>query len=425
MRLLSLSLLGALLAYLLYTVAPLFQRTLTTVGALRRYPDGGVTRDEVVAIPDTVHCEDLHYHVPSGILFTACEDNASTRFKWFPPLANFDDPELASKNQGSIHVIDPKTMQSRRLRFENFDGPFITHGIDVIQDNASTEGEAVYIFAVNHVPETQPSGEKGPNARSQLEVFHHIIGSSTIRHVRSIWHPLIRTPNDIFAESPTSLYVTNDHRYPRRGLMRTVEELYFGAKWTGVVHIQLDFLAAVEPTAGLTARVALSGLHNSNGLGHGRSEREILISSCISGVLHIGQLAENGNITIAESVEIDSIADNPSYFADPYAVTPIDDRSGFLETGMARAIDIPHTMRDPTAKDPAMVTYLRPAPGGWEKRILFEDDGTRLRTASAAVLVAVDPVDELNKGDVPGARKALLFVTGFLSKSVIALKVDL
>ena len=68
---------------------------------------------------------------------------------------------------------------------------------------------------------------------------------------------------------------------------------------------------------------------------------------------------------------------------------------------------------------------LKPTPSGWEKRILFEDDGTRLRTASAAVLVAVDPVDELNKGDVPGARKAWLFATGFLAKSVIALKVEL
>lgn len=108
MRLLSLSLIGTLLAYLLYTVAPLVHRTLTTVGALRRYPKGIVAKDQVVAIPDTVHCEDLHYHAPSDTLFTACEDNADTRFKWFPPLANFDDPELASKSQGSVHVIDPK-----------------------------------------------------------------------------------------------------------------------------------------------------------------------------------------------------------------------------------------------------------------------------------------------------------------------------
>lgn len=108
MRLLSLSLFGALLAYALYAAVPWLHRTLTVLGALRRYPDGAFSKDEVVAISDTVHCEDLHYHAPSGMLFTACEDDAETRFKWFPPLANFDDPELASRSRGSIHVVDPK-----------------------------------------------------------------------------------------------------------------------------------------------------------------------------------------------------------------------------------------------------------------------------------------------------------------------------
>ncbi|KAL2131364.1 hypothetical protein VTI74DRAFT_5175 [Chaetomium olivicolor] len=422
MRLLSLSIFGALLGYLLYSLGPFVHRTLTVLGALRKYPDGAVVKDEVIVIPDTVHCEDLHYHAPSGTLFTACEDNFETRFKWFPPLANFDDPELAGRARGSIHVVDPKTLTSRRLKFQNFEGPFITHGIDVIPDSEWSDGEAVYIFAVNHVPETQASGAKGPDARSQLELFHHIIGSSSVKHLRSIWHPLIRTPNDIFAQSPTSIYVTNDHRHRHHGLLRTLEDLYFGAKWTDLVHIQLDSLKAAESDAGVTADVALSPMHNNNGLGHGRSENEILISSCTSGILHIGQVPADGigNITISESVQIDHIADNPTYFADPYAASG-DDRSGFLEAGLARAVDLANTQRDPTAKEPAMVTYIRAATRAaeWEKQILFEDDGTRLRSVSAAVLVAIDPKAE------SGARKAWLFATGFLSKSMIALKVDL
>ncbi|KAK4153032.1 hypothetical protein C8A00DRAFT_43974 [Chaetomidium leptoderma] len=427
MRLLTLSLLGAFLAYVLYTAAPSVHRAVTVLGVLRKYPARATVKEDVIAIPDTVHCEDLHHHVASGTLFTACEDNPETRFKWFPPLANFDDPELASRSRGSIHVVDPKTMQSRRLKFDNFDGPFITHGIDVIPDTEKTDGEAVYIFAINHVPENQVSGEKGPHARSQLELFHHIIGSSSIKHLRSVHHPLITAPNDVFAQSPTSLYVTNDHRHRYHGLMRAVEDLYFGAKWTQVVHIQLNSLAAAEPTTGVTATVALSGMHNNNGLGHGRSDREILISSCTSGVLHIGQVPAGGvgNITIAESIEIDHVADNPSYFSDPYA-THGDDRSGFFEAGLARAIDIGSTQRDPAAKDPVMVTYLRPGSAGhWEKQVIFEDDGTRLRSASAAVLVPIDPAEDTKDGSATGARRAWLFATGFLSNSIIAVKVDL
>ncbi|KAL2175188.1 uncharacterized protein P884DRAFT_248343 [Thermothelomyces heterothallicus CBS 202.75] len=425
MRLLSLSLLGALLAYVLYTVGPNLYRAVTVLGVLRKYPDGAVINTgEVIVIPDTTQCEDLHYHAPSGTLFTACEDNVETRFKWFPPLANFDSPDSAGKSRGSIHVIDPKTMNSRRLEFENFDGPFITHGIDVIADEERPEGEAVYIVAVNHVPETQPSGEKGPYARSQLELFHHVIGSSSVKHLRSIWHPLITTPNDIFAQTPCSLYVTNDHLYRHHGSMRAFEDFYPGAKWTGIIHIQLESLTAAAPTAGVAAEVALSGMHNTNGLGHGRSDREILISSCTSGVLHFGRVPAggSGNITIVDSVEIDHVADNPSYFSDPYA-TPGDDRSGFLETGLSRAVDLAKTMRDPAAKEPVMVTYLRQAsPGRWEKRVLLDDDGTTLRSGSAAVLVPIKPSEA---GSAEGPRQAFLFATGFLSNNVIAVKVDL
>ncbi|KAL1838485.1 hypothetical protein VTJ49DRAFT_2623 [Mycothermus thermophilus] len=425
MRLLSISLLGALLAYLLYSVGPYIQRAVVVLGVLRKYPPGAVAKDEVTVIPDTVHCEDLHYYAPSGTIFTACEDEANVRFRWFPPLANFDDPELGGRSQGSIHVIDPKTFTSRRLKLEGFEGPFVTHGIDVIPDPEAADGPAVYIIAINHVPETQPSGEKGPYAHSQLEIFHHVLGSSSAQHLRTVWHPLIRTPNDIFARNPNSIYVSNDHRYRDHGLMRTIEDLYYGSKWGDIVYLQLDSVkkAAADPSDGVTARIVLTGLHNTNGLGHGRTEDEILISSAASGVMHIGRLpAENdpaGNITVVESIEIAHVADNPSYFADPYA-TADDDRSGFLETGVSQAIHLAANQRNPAVKDPVMVTYMRPvAPGKWEKRVLFDDDGTRLRTGSGGVLVALDPKDE------EGKRKAWLFVSGFMSKGAVAVKVDL
>lgn len=76
-----------------------------------------------------------------------------------------------------------QTKISQRLAFENFDGPFITHGIDVIPDPESSE--AVYIVAINHVPnekvfprdgsspETTP--ETAPKGASRLEVFQFVL----------------------------------------------------------------------------------------------------------------------------------------------------------------------------------------------------------------------------------------------------------
>ncbi|KAK0636405.1 hypothetical protein B0T17DRAFT_613140 [Bombardia bombarda] len=443
--LLTTSLAGALLAYVLYTWGGQIQRSLTVLGVFRWYPDSSHTSEEIISITDTTHCEDIHYHAPTDTLFTACEDNPETRFKWFPALANFDDPALGARSRGSIHVINPQTMQSRRLAFENFEGPFVTHGIDVISDRDRPDGEAVYIFAVNHVPNPDlPPSESvqgWPKARSQIEIFHHVIGSPSIQHLRSVWHPLIRTPNDLFAVSPTSFYVTNDHHYTDHGIMRSLEDLYDGAKWTDVIYVEID--SAETNTmrgnagAGVEATQSLKDMHNANGMGHGRSVWEVLLASCTSGVLHIGQISpeQPGKIDLLDQVAIDSVVDNPSYFSDPFAKAG-DDRSGFLLPGVSRGVTLASTQRDPSAKDPAMVWFVRPAaredkikepssPLRWEKRLLFEDDGTRMRSASGAVLVAIDPSLDPEIGAGKGRRKAWLFVTGFLSKNVIAIKVDL
>ncbi|KAK0735375.1 hypothetical protein B0T21DRAFT_367612 [Apiosordaria backusii] len=418
------SIVAVLLAYQLYTIVPLIQRAVTVLGVFRSYPEGDVgTKQQVTSIPDTTHCEDLHHHIPSGLLFTACEDDAATRFQWFPPLGNLGNPEVAAKSRGSIHVIDPKGLESRRLKFENFDGAFITHGIDVIDDPELPTGQAVYIFAVNHLPDPTPILEgKEAKARSQLELFHHTIGTDSIKHIRSIWHPLIRTPNDVYAQTPTSIYVTNDHYYTGHSVMRMLEDVYYGAKWTDTVHIKLEFLSPVKTSdAGVTASVALAPIHNNNGLGHGRSEEEILISQAASGVLHIAQLPFKGstdyNITISDTLEVESVVDNPSYFSDPLATSPVDDRSGFLLPGISKAATLAETSRDPAGKDPVIVYYVKPVAGKkaqeWDTSVIFEDDSSRIRSASAAALISLDK------------NRARLFVTGFVSANVIALEVDL
>lgn len=323
-------------------------------------------------------------------------------------------------------------MKSRRLKFEGFDDTFVTHGIDVITDPDSDS--AVYIFAINHVPnpefvklKREATDKDGmaynvKKSNSRVEVFHHVLGSSSVRHIRTIQDPLIRTPNDIFAVSPTSFYVTNDHYYTE-GHMRMLEDLYFGAAWTDTVHV---VISKDEPSGSKTT-VAVPRLHNNNGLGHGRTDDEILIDSCISGTMHIGKVSSKSGkdtIKLEESIQLDSIIDNPTYFSDPFPSTSYD-ASGYVLAGLSNAIDLAKTCRDPLKTEGVMVWYVKPSSdrdqsgGSWDKRLLFEDDGHRIRTASCAVLIAIDPATE------GGKRKAWLFVTGFLSKNTIAVKVDL
>ncbi|OQD80888.1 hypothetical protein PENANT_c031G08337 [Penicillium antarcticum] len=325
-----------------------------------------------IYIEDTIHCEDVHHYKPANVLFTAYE---------------------------------------------------------------KSDGEAVYIFAVNHLPNpvyfhantSIPAGTH--KAASQIELFHHVLGTRTLQHIRAIHHPLIETPNDIYAESASSFYVTNDHFY-REGAMRHVEDVWPSAKWSSIIHVRLP--VEIHEGREVEASVASTGLWNNNGLGHGRTADEMIISSAVGGELFMSTLKRDsdwnlnatasshstpGSVSISESVSFGTVTDNPSYYVDPYA-TADDDVSGVVVAGVSRAIKLPVTSKDPEGVDPVQVWYARPTGNEWEKRLLFEDDGLRIRTASAAVLVPVEP-----NGD--GVKRAWLFVTGFMSEGMLAVQVEL
>lgn len=268
-----------------------------------------------------------------------------------------------------------------------------------------------------------------------IEVFHHVIGSDTLQHLRSVWHPLVTTPNDILAVSPTSFLVTNDHYY-RDGWLRTLEDIYPRAKWSNTLHVEFSTDAGhlADESRGVKASVALTGLHNNNGLGHGRTREDVLLVSAASGMLHLGAFqGSDSKINLIESIEMDSTLDNPSYFSDPYANSTFD-ASGFVVCGLTKAFELLKNSRDPKAKDGVMVWKVTPSErvgqqrsdhtnggslGKWSKRLLFQDDGNRIRSSSSALLVAVDP--SVNGG----RRQAQLFVTGFLSKNAVMMMVDL
>ncbi|KAL2000756.1 hypothetical protein VTN02DRAFT_2674 [Thermoascus thermophilus] len=418
------------LAFLAALVALAYEplhRRLTVLGVLREPARMAVAEGDLVVVEDTMQCEDLHLHALSNTLFTACEDSIAPRFSWFPPLANFQTPSYA---QGSIHVIDPKTFKSQRLALENFSGPLITHGIDVVPDPEAPE-TAVYIFVVNHPPNPEfwEEGNKdAPKARSQVELFHHVLGSGVATHVRSVRHPLITTPNDVYAEGSRSFYVTNDHRY-REGLLRRVEDVVAEAQWSTTVHVHISDLQATQADAGLTASVALTGVQTNNGIGRGATPDEILVTSSHSGLLYLlepaaresGEATDDKALKPLEAIYLNSTIDNPSYYSDPYRTEH--DASGYILPGLARAVDVPRTRTDAAARDGVVVWHVQPGrqPTGrrWETRLLFEDDGSRIRSASAAVLVPIDPVLE------SGTKRGWLFVTGYFAESMVAVKVDL
>ena len=82
-------------------------------------------------------------------------------------------------------------------------------------------------------------------------------------------------------------------------------------------------------------------------------------------ILRLGRLPADPKvptIKLVESIQLDSIIDNPSYFADPFASKACD-MSGYILLGLARAVDLGKTKQDPKAAEPVMVWYARPVGG--------------------------------------------------------------
>ncbi|CRG87864.1 alpha-L-arabinofuranosidase [Talaromyces islandicus] len=419
MGLLSTASKAAIIGLVFAVAFPHCFRQAKVIGVLRTPSSTPIAPEKYVVIPDTTYCEDIHYYSQANILFTACEDDNSTRYEWFPPLGIFDHPEVI--RQGSIHVIDPKTMLSKRLEFENFRGPFVTHGIDVIADPSAQD--AVFIFAVNHLPNPHyVSGKSVPKARSQIEIFHHYLGSQSVRHVRSVVHKLITTPNDINAITPTAFYITNDHFY-RDGILRNIEEAIPAAGWSDTTYVQVSTMDANNSEDGVSASVAFAGLHNNNGFGHGprisSTEEEVLITSACSGVFHRLAMtsAEHYKLTLIESILMPTNLDNPSYLFDPYGTTE-NDISGYILPGLTKGLAFQGTYRERSAVHAGAVWYIpKSTEGNWEVRLLFEDDGSKISATTSAVAVPNEPEG--------GTRSVWLFVTGVLADNVIAVKVEL
>ena len=305
-----------------------------------------------------------------------------------------------------------QTKSAERLVLTNFAGPFITHGIDIW--SPKDDPDSVYIFAVNHLPNPAyvlSDAINVPKARSQIELFHHRIGTSEAEHLRSIWHPTMRTPNDIYALNAHEIYFTNDHYY-RGGHMRFVEDFITTSRWSDVIHLKISELHAKDASQGISATVGKEAMQNPNGLGHGKDETEILINRAAAGIMAIAQQDQSPALTIKEIVQLPMTVDNPNFFHYPYAQETGHDASGYVIAGLARAYEFP------TDQDPVSV-YLVSASGDRTQKLLFQDDGELVSTASTAVLIAIDPKKNLGK------KQAWLFVTGPVSRGVACSRIDL
>jgi len=245
---------------------------------------------------------------------------------------------------------------------------------------------------------------------------------------------LIQTPNDILATGPDSFYVTNDHYY-REGLGRILEQILPESlvRWTNLIFVQLDSTKKVDDaTSHVQASIALDKIRNNNGLGNLDRERasrgEFIVVDAAGGVTwRVKQPASdklNNKVEIVERIPLTTTLDNPFYYEDPYPEVG-GDASGYILSGLARGFALGESSRDPDGTEPVVCWHVRgngqnpDKHSAWERRLIFQDDSTTIRSASGTAMIPIDPKDN------GGKKQAWLFITGFQSRNMVATKINL
>jgi arylesterase/paraoxonase len=132
-------------------------------------------------------CEDVRIHFPSDTAFLACGDPVE-RTHWYPPACVRDVSKRSSFRE-SLFKYDIRTERTTEFKIEGLDGDFVTHGIDIY--SFPDDPTKIHLFAVNHARDGD-----------SIAIFSHILGSDTLRLVRDVKHPNIKTANGVVATGP-------------------------------------------------------------------------------------------------------------------------------------------------------------------------------------------------------------------------------
>lgn len=198
--------------------------------------------------------------------------------------------------------------------------------------------------------------------------------------------------------------------------MRLLESLgtRMTAAWTDLLHVEAD--SKMRGSEGVEATIALTGLHNNNGLGRGPGG-VVMICDASGGVTYLAHEEEGRKLKVDGEIAYKSTIDNPSWFVDEY---PGDkDRSGIVNAGLSKALAMGPAIHANHAVPPVIYLSSGSVADGWNTTVLFSDNGLALSTSSAAVMISIDPATN------HGAKQAWLFMSGFASQSIVASRVDL
>lgn len=150
-------------------------------------------------------------HTITSCSFRVCSSHAA-RKSWLPATLHLDSASLPQVSTDYIAILNLKDNSYERVRLTGLpaeaDGIYV-HAIDAVK---GANGK-LKVYINSHRPPKNRSLGKTLGANSVIEIFETTENANELKYVKTVSHPLIRTPNNIALTGENTFYVSNDHRY--------------------------------------------------------------------------------------------------------------------------------------------------------------------------------------------------------------------
>ena len=284
------------------------------------------------AVPGVVGAEDLTIHPRTGVAYISSCDRLARA--------------AGRPTNGALYAYDLDSPSPHPVNLTPDAGAdFCPHGVSLYvgPDGAST------LFVIAHTGE-----------RNTIEVYD--VGETGLAHRATLSDPLLVTPNDLLAVSPTQVYVTNDHRYPA-GIMRTIED-YARRPWANVVMWD-----------GHGFHEAASGIRLANGINSSADAKTVYVAETIGKTIRVyDRDAASGALTFRHEIALDTAGDNIEVDAD-----------GSLWVGAhPQLLTLVGYMSGRKPRAPSQILHVIPRGDGAEVHEVYLDLGEQISAASVA-----------------------------------------
>ncbi|MGW8316815.1 MAG: SMP-30/gluconolactonase/LRE family protein [Bacteroidales bacterium] len=196
---------------------------------------------------------------------------SSTDRKPYPP---------GNEEKGGIYMIDLRSNLFELIPLtETFNQPFAPHGISLFKKDS-----IFIVMAINHARQEQT-----------IEVFE--LKDKLLRHIETLKHPSMISPNDIVMVDEDQFYFTNDHKHTK-GIGRVVEE-YLGLAVTNVVYYDSN-----------TYREVANGIAYANGINYDRNRELIYVASPRKFTVKVYSKQKDGSLSFIENIPCGTGVDN-------------------------------------------------------------------------------------------------------------------